>query len=223
MEKKLASVVMTAALAAAPLLIVPQRMAAQSSQSAGGPGLASTVPNGTRFLVRLESKLNTRKDKSGKKFKAKTLEPLLTGTGLILPPGAEIRGHVSRVEPAGATGRARIWLTFDEIKTRDGKVPLLADVRSVPGEHSVKAGDSKEGEIEARTSAGQHEIEAAAAGAAIGAVIGATRDGKSAAKGAAIGAIGGFLIASGFGQELELQKGTKLELELTRPLYLASR
>jgi type IV secretion system protein VirB10 len=186
--------------------------------------MASTVPNGTRFLVKLEDKLSTKKHKVGKKFKAKTLEPLATVTGLLLPPGAEIRGHVSRVEPAGLTGRARIWLSFDEIKTRDGKVPLLADVRSVPGEHSVRAGDSKEGEIEARTSAGQREIEAAAAGAAIGAVVGAAaKGGKGAAAGAAIGAASGFLIASGIGTELELQKGTKLELELTRPLYLASR
>jgi len=212
-----------ATLVAVGLAVHPIPAKAQTSSAGGDPSVASTVPNGTRFLVRLEDKLNTGKDHNGKKFKAKTIEPLVTGTGLLLPPGAEIRGHVSRIEPAGVTGRARIWLTFDEIKTRDGKVPLLADVRSVPGEHSVRAAESKEGEIEARTSAGQREIEAAAAGAAIGAAVGATRDGKSAAKGAAIGALSGFLVASGFGTELELPKGTKLELELTRPLYLASR
>jgi outer membrane lipoprotein SlyB len=65
-------------------------------------------------------------------------------------------------------------------------------------------------------------MEAAAAGAAIGAVIGATaKGGKGAGWGAVIGGTTGFLIASGMGQELELQKGTKLELELSRPLYVA--
>ena len=176
-------------------------------------GITSTVPNGTRFLVRLDDELSTRKHKVNKKFKGRTLEPLQTADGTILPPGARIHGHVSRLEPAGATGRARLWLTFDEIDTPSGKMPLVADVVSVPGDHSVRAGESKEG-----------EIEAAAAGAAIGAVVGATaKGGKGAAIGAAIGGVTGFLISSGMGQELDLPKGTKLELELMRPLYVARR
>jgi hypothetical protein len=35
-----------------------------------------------------------------------------------------------------------------------------------------------------------------------------------------MGGIAGFLVSSGFGQELDLQKGTKLDLVLDRPLYL---
>jgi hypothetical protein len=50
---------------------------------------------------------------------------------------------------------------------------------------------------------------------------GAARGGKGAAIGAAVGAAAGFLVSSGMGRELDLPKGTKLELELTRPLYLA--
>jgi len=131
---------------------------------------------------------------------------------------------VSRIEPAGLTGRARIWLSFDEINTKQGKLPIVAHVSSVPEEHSVRAGESREGEIEARTSKGKQEVQAAAAGAAIGAVIGAsTKGGKGAAWGAVLGGAAGFLIASGMGQELELQKGTKLELELSRPLYVSKR
>ncbi len=187
-------------------------------------GASANVPNGTRFLVKLDDKLSTRKDKVGKKFDLKTLEPLVAADGTVVPPGTKIRGHISRVEPAGLTGRARLWLSFDEIKTREGKLPIVAHVTSVPGEHSVRAGDSREGEIEARTSKGKQEIEAAVAGAAIGAVIGAsTKGGKGAAWGAVLGGAAGFLIASGMGQELELQKGTKLELELSRPLYVAKR
>jgi hypothetical protein len=190
------------------------------------PSLASyTVAPGTRFLVRLEDDLNTRKTKENKKFKVRTLEPLETGNGMILPPGAEIKGHVSRIEPAGITGRARLWLTFDEIKTKHGRLPIVADVVSVPGDHSVKPGPSKEGEIESRTSKGGEEVKAAAAGAAIGAVTGAAagKSGKAAGIGAAVGAAAGFLVASGMGHELNLPKGSKLELELARPLYLADK
>ena len=198
----------------------------QSDGRPPAPSLASyTVAPGTRFLVRLENELNTRKTKENKRFKVKTLEPLEAGNGMILPPGAEIKGHVSRIEPAGVTGRARLWLTFDEIKTKNGKMPIVADVVSVPGDHSVKPGPSKEGEIEARTSKGREEVTAAAAGAAIGAVAGATagRSGKAAGIGAAVGAAAGFLVASGMGHELNLPKGSKLELELARPLYLTNR
>jgi hypothetical protein len=38
--------------------------------------------------------------------------------------------------------------------------------------------------------------------------------------GAAAGGVAAFLASSGFGQELDLPKGTKLELVLDRPLYL---
>jgi len=185
---------------------------------------SALVSEGTRFLVRLEDKLNTGTDRQGKKFKVKTAEPLTAADGTILPPGAEIRGHVSRIEPAAATGRARLWLTFDEIKVPAGKIPVVASVASVPGDHSVRAGDSREGEIEARTSTGTREAEAAAIGAAMGAAAGAAaRGGKGAAVGAAVGAAAGFLVSSGMGQELELPKGSKLELLLNRPLFVGKR
>ena len=45
-------------------------------------------------------------------------------------------------------------------------------------------------------------------------------NGKAAATGAAAGGIASFLASSGIGQELDLQKGTKLDLVLDRPLYL---
>src|SRR5882724_12326645 len=191
--------------------------------SAEGPSAAvNAIPSGTHFLVRLDNELNTSKHKVNKKFEAKTLEPLETSNGYILQSGAKVRGHISRIEPAGLTGRAKIWLSFDDIDTHHGRLPLVAEVSSVPGDFGVKPGESKEGEIEARTSKGTRDLEAAAAGAAIGATAGAkaTHSGKGAAAGAAMGGIAGFLVSSGFGQELDLQKGTKLDLVLDRPLYL---
>jgi hypothetical protein len=129
---------------------------------------------------------------------------------------------VSRVEPASVTGRAKIWLTFDQIKTKNGKLPIVAEVVGVPGEHSVKSGPSKEGEIEARTSSANDDAKAAAAGAAAGAVAGAAagKSPKAAGIGAAAGAAAAFLMTSGLGHELTLPPGTKLELELERALYL---
>src|SRR6266851_7803708 len=84
------------------------------------------VTPGTKFLVRLEDELDTHGTRENSRFRVRTLEPLEASAGIFLPPGAEIRGHVSRVEPAGIAGRARLWLTFDEIRTRFGALPIVA-------------------------------------------------------------------------------------------------
>ena len=177
------------------------------------------VTPGTKFLVRLEDDLSTKGTEENSTFRVRTLEPLEAGSGFYLASGAEIQGHVSRVEAAGVAGRAKIWLTFDKLHTRFGDLPIVAEVVNVPGDHSVKP--IEEGLIQGRTSTQQDARAAAMAGAAIGAVKGVTdKDKTEAAEGAALGAIAAYLMESGRGHELNLPKGAKLELELERALYL---
>jgi len=202
------------------LLCLAPAVAAQN-RGAGLPAAADLVRGGTHFLVRLDQEMNTGKDKVNKKFEVTTIEPLETLDGFVLPPGARIVGHISRIEPGGLTGHARLWLTFDDIDTRRGALPIAAVVSSVPGEYSVRQGESREGEIEARTAKGTQVLEATAVGAAKGSAPGVTaHNAKEAATGAAAGGVAGFLASSGIGQELDLPKGTKLDLVLDRPLYL---
>lgn len=204
--------------------VLPASLRGRQNPRAGSTSTPAALPNGTRFLIRLEDELSTANHQAGKKFKARTIDPLETADGLVLAPGAEVRGHVSRIEPALVTGHACMWLTFDEIDSKAGKLYPVADVVDVPGEHFLRADERHEGEIATRTSKGRREMEAAATGAVIGAAAGAAaRGGKGAAIGAAAGGAAAFLMASGIGEELVLQKGTKLELELERPLYIAKR
>jgi len=186
------------------------------------PVEAYAVVPGTKFLVRLDDELDTKETREKSRFKVTTLEPLEAGSGIYLPAGAQIRGHVSRIEPAGVAGRAKLWLTFDEIRTKFATLPIVAEVVSVPGDHSVKTGTThQEGLIEWRTSTQQAAAEAAAAGAAMGAVRGVKdRDKKEAAEGAAAAALAAYLMESGRGHDIDLLKGAKLELELERALYL---
>ncbi|HEY2459180.1 MAG TPA: hypothetical protein VGI16_00145 [Candidatus Acidoferrum sp.] len=181
----------------------------------------AVVP-GTKFLVGLEDDLDTKQTPENRKFKVKTLEPLEAGSGIYLPSGAEIQGHVSRVESAGIAGRARIWLTFDDIHTKFGKLPIVAEVVDVPGDHSVRTGGpAREGLIKGRTSTQQDAAQTAAAAAVLGAAKGVKdKDKKEIAEGAAAAAVAAYLMESGRGHELTLLKGAKLELELERPLYL---
>ncbi|MGB2590452.1 MAG: hypothetical protein WBG02_19465 [Candidatus Acidiferrum sp.] len=200
---------------------VDQETKAADGQRHGLPLESYGVAPGTRFLVALEEDLGTKGTHERDKFKVKTLEPLEAGEGIYLPSGAVIEGHVSHVEPAGVTGRARIWLTFDEIHTNFGRLPIVAEVISVPGDHSVKNKPGQEGLIEGRSSTQEDAAQAAAAGAALGAMKGVKdKDKKEAAEGAALGALTAYLAETGRGHELELPKGVKLELELARALYL---
>ena len=73
----------------------------------------------------------------GKHFKAELREDLVTPSGLIIPKGRTIKGHVGRFEH-GFTG-SKMQLALDEIETRNGWVPLIGTVTGVPGDPSIKA------------------------------------------------------------------------------------
>ena len=194
------------------------------TQQRGSPALSATadsVQNGTHFLVRLDQEMNSGTDKVNNRIEVRTIEPLQAINGHVVPAGARIYGHISRIEPGGLTGRARMWLTFDDIETGRGPIPIVAEVSSVPGEYSVRQGESKEGEIEVYTNKKSQVLEDTALGAAKGSAAGvAAHNGKAAAVGAATSGVASFLASSGIGKEIDLPKGTKLDLVLDRPLYL---
>ena len=182
----------------------------------GSPG-PNYVAEGTRFMIRLDSALDTNKIKPGKKFDAKLAEDLVTPNGLVIPAGKKVRGHVSDVE----TGyHSQMLLSFDEIETAHGWRPLIASVSDVPGEHGVKpVGD--EGQIEKAGHSKQRTIEEAASGAAVGATIGAiSGGGKGAGIGAGAGAATGVAAGLLLNNNVKLLKGQSIELRLDRPLQV---
>jgi hypothetical protein len=188
----------------------------------GKPG--QQVPAGSRFLVALNGPLSTRECRAGDRVELRTLESLKAPGGKSLASGALVHAHVDKVEQGHQTGRARLWLTLDEIETKKGWVPLVATVSEVPGVHSVKVDAQREGEIQSRSSEAGESAWAAAAGALVGAAPGATaRNGKGAAFGAAVGAATALMASSALGQEFTLDRGTKIELTLDRPLLLGKR
>ena len=184
------------------------------------PSAPNAIPEGTQFLIRLSDKLDTRNLQAGKHFKAKLAEDLVAPNGLTIPRGKTIKGHVSAVEPGF---HARLLLSFDEIDTGHGSMPLIATVTGAPGEHSVKAPD-EEGDLERKGMSKERTIEAAAVGAAAGAVVGgATHGGKGAGIGAGTGAAVGAAAGLLSDHDLRLEKGTVLEVRLDHPLQIPVR
>jgi hypothetical protein len=179
----------------------------------------NAIPDGTRFIIKLKDTLDTRKMDQGKHFKAELREELVTPSGLVIPKGRTIKGHVGRFEH-GYTG-SRMQLALDEIETRKGWVPLIATVTGVPGDPSIKA-SGEEGEIYRKGPDKKKIITNAAIGAAVGAVSGSVIGGG---KGAAIGAAAGAGVGGGTGflfkgSDMKLEKGTQLEVRLDRDLVV---
>jgi len=222
MQSRIMLLAVAACLAAAGISgLAPVFAQDQQNPPADRGDAGYVVPAGTRFLVSLQEVLSTKDDKAGKRFSVRTLEPLTASDGSVLPAGAEVRGHIDKVQAAAKAGRARMWLTFDNIQTPRGRRPFVAELIDAPGVHSIRVVYDHEGEIETSTSKRDREEEAALAGALAGAAPGvAARNGKDAAIGAAVGAATAFLATSGLGQDLTVEKETKLELVLTRPLRL---
>lgn len=182
------------------------------------PAAANAVPAGTTFLIKLDDKLDT-KAKPGKHFSAKLEEDLTAPNGTVIPRGKKVRGHVS------STNRGfhpDMLLSFDEIETNHGWMPLIASVNSVPGEHGVKSAGS-EGEIQGKGNSKGHVIKDTAEGAGVGTLGGLIFGGG---KGAGIGAAVGGGLGAGRGmltnRDFKLSKGTNLELRLDRALQVPS-
>ncbi|HVP51564.1 MAG TPA: hypothetical protein VMT05_05625 [Terriglobales bacterium] len=183
-----------------------------------GSGYPNAIPEGARFIVLLEDKLDTARIDRGKRFKAKLGDDLVAPDGSVIRRGSKIRGHVSDVEQGL---HPRLILSFDQIATQHGWVPLAATVTGVPGEHGLKPETGPEGEIERPGVDKRRAAEAAVVGAGVGTLAGAAAGGG---KGAAIGAAAGAGVGLGAGvlsdRNIRLEKGTQLEVQLDRPLIV---
>src|SRR4051794_23454140 len=124
------------------------------------PSARNVIPADTQFEIQLKDTLDTNKDSPGKKFKAKLAQDLVAMDGSTIPMGSEIKGHVSDIEHGL---HSRLLISFDEIKTRHGWVPIAATVAGVPGEHGVRSETGPEGEIRNSKVDARREIESAAA------------------------------------------------------------
>ncbi len=177
----------------------------------------NAVVQGTTVLIQLTDRLDTHTVKSGDHFHARLAEPLMASNGMTIGVGRKIKGHVSAVEPGLHT---RLLLSFDEIETAHGWLPLIATVTGVPGEHGLKQ-IGEEGEIGRKGMTKEEIAEAVVIGAGEGAAEGMHSGGKKgAATGAGNGAANSAYTAFESGHDLVLDKGTALEIRLDRNLMI---
>lgn len=171
------------------------------AQTQKPPAPPHAVPEGTSFLVRLETKLDVSTARPGKRFKAKLAQDLMGPDESVIARGCAIRGHVSEVSNGF---HPRLLLSFDEIESQRGWAPLMATVIDIPGEHGLTM--AEEGGIERR---GQGSSE--------------HRGPDSDEKPSPAVAAAGVMRVIFSDHRLQLQKGAMLEVRLDRPLQVPWR
>lgn len=177
------------------------------------------VQKGTVIPIELINKLSTRNIKEGDRVYARTSVPVTVGNTIVIPVGTNVQGRVkSSVRAGRIKGKASLTLNFETIILPSGVTMEIFGLLGGSDEgHRVG-----EATIQGDSSKGKDAGDVAKAGATGGVLGGIVNDGNRK-KGAAIGggvsagvALAGVLLSRG--DDLELPKGTSLEVILDQPL-----
>jgi len=179
------------------------------------------VPIGTHIPLVLHNGVSTRNAKPGDPIYLETVYPILVDGRIVIPAGTYVSGEITEAKrPGRVKGRGEIMLRLTNMVLPNGyAVSLLA----IPNDASTGGADSvdKEGKIKGNTNkAGDARTigETTAGGATIGAISGGA---KGAGIGAGIGAaVGLAAVMLTRGPEVQLPRGTTLDVVLDRPVFL---
>jgi len=191
---------------------------------------AITIPAGTKIPLSLKQAISTKNAREGDAVYAETAFPFVVDNRVIVPAGSYIQGRIAHVERAGRVkGRAEILMHFTSMIYPSGYTVMLpGSVENTPGADNKSVKDS-EGTIQQDKDTGKKIEEGAKAGV-YGATGGALAGGLSGGlNGARVGAAAGAAAGIGWallkrGNDVKLDVGTSIEMEIQRPITVdASR
>lgn len=181
-----------------------------------------TVPAGTRIPLVLKHAISTKSVRPGDPVYLETSFPVAQNNRILIPAGTYVQGVVDSVKrPGRVKGRAELLLHFTTLIYPNGyTVTFPGAVEGVPGADNSKVKD-KEGTIQADSQKGKDATTIAqttGTGAAVGALA---AGGKGAGIGAgAGGAVGLATVLLSRGQDVRMEAGSTVEMELQRALIL---
>ena len=205
----------------------PAQQAAPTADAAHTTGASSAtperilVPVGTHIPLVLHNGVSTRSAKPGDPIYLETVYPILVDRRIVIPAGSYVSGEITEAKrPGRVKGRGEIMLRLTGMILPNGySVSLLA----TPNDASTGGADSvdKEGKIKGDTDKAR-DVKTIGTTTAGGATIGAITGGaKGAGIGAGIGAAAGLAaVLLTRGPEVQLPRGTTLDVVLDRPVYL---
>ena len=95
------------------------------------PFFAQQIPSGTALPVMLNSSLDARNNKPGRKISARIMQQVQLPEGGRIPAGSRIVGHVLQVHTATASSPSRLVVKFDTLDLRGVSIPLTTSLRAV--------------------------------------------------------------------------------------------
>jgi len=184
------------------------------------------VPSGTRLPLILHNAVTTRNAKPGDPVYLETLFPVVIDSRILIPAGSYVQGEIQEARrPGKVKGTGEIRLRLNSMILPNG---YAVDFNAVPTNAGTGGNDAtdSEGNIHGDTDKGDDAAtvaKTAGIGAAIGAIVG--QGAKGAGIGAGAGAAAGLAaVLLTRGPELELPRGTTVDVVLDRTVYLdASR
>jgi hypothetical protein len=177
------------------------------------------VDKGAVIPVELINKLSTRNIKEGDRIYARTAIPVTVGNTIVIPVGTSVQGRIKDATRAGRVkGKASLTLSFERMILPSGvTMEIFGSIGGSDEGHRVG-----EATIQGDSTKGKDAGDIAKAGAT-GGILGGVINSGNRTKGAAIGggvsagvALAGVLLSRG--ADLELPKGTLLEVVLDQPL-----
>jgi type IV secretion system protein VirB10 len=184
------------------------------------------VPSGTRLPLILHNAVTTRNAKPGDPIYLETLFPIVIENRILIPAGSYVQGEIEEAKrPGKVKGTGEIRLRLTSMILPNGYV---VDFNAVPTNAGTGGDEStdKEGTIHGDTDKGE-DVGTVLKTTGIGAGVGglATQSAKGAGIGAGVGAaVGLAAVLLTRGPELELPRGTTVDVVLDRTVYLdASR
>lgn len=180
------------------------------------------VPSGTQLPLVLHNAITTRSNKPGDPIYLETTFPIILGDRIVIPAGSYVSGEITEAKrPGKVKGRGELMIRLTTLILPNGyatKFDAIPTGAGTGGNDTVE----EEGRIKGDTDKGGDVgtiIKTTGAGAGIGGLATGSRAG--AGVGAAAGVAAGLLwTLFTRGPELELPRGTTLDIVLDRPLYL---
>jgi hypothetical protein len=184
------------------------------------------VPAGTRLPLVLHNAVTTRNARPGDPVYLETLFPIVIKDRILIPAGSYVQGEIEEAKrPGKVKGRGEVRMRLNSMILPNG---YTVDFNAVPTNAGTGGNEStdSEGKIKGDTNKGGDVgtvVKSTGVGAGIGAI--ATQSAKGAGIGAGIGAaVGLAAVLLTRGPEMELPRGTTIDIILDRTLYLdASR
>jgi hypothetical protein len=195
---------------------------ATNSSSAAKASDPIIVPAGTHFPLVLHNGISTRDAQPGTQVYLETTFPVVVNDRVVIPVGSYAQGEITEAKrPGKGKGGAEVRMRLTTLILPNGYtvkldgVPTNADNGN--GAYASKEGGQINKDRDKGADAGT-VITTTGAGAGIGAVAGGAR---GAGIGAGIGAAAGLAaVMMARGPDLELPRGSTVDIVLDRPIYL---